>query len=46
MEICLKELNEAMSTYVELPGQQLGNLVKRYIQLRRANELDGNTLAE
>lgn len=30
-----------MIDYVGLPSQQLSNLVKRYVQFRRATELEG-----
>jgi len=29
-----------MTDYVELPSQQLSNLVKRYVQFRRAAEFE------
>ncbi|CAF1201089.1 unnamed protein product [Adineta ricciae] len=52
LETTYNELNEAMEDYVNLPSQQLANLVKRYMHFRRANEIedriqnevtDGNT---
>ena len=30
-----------MEDYVNLPSQQLANLVKRYMHFRRANEIEG-----
>ncbi|CAF3083058.1 unnamed protein product [Rotaria socialis] len=34
------ELNTAMTDYIRLPSQQFGNLVKRYIQFRKAIEIE------
>ncbi|CAF1034542.1 unnamed protein product [Rotaria sordida] len=39
-ETTCNELNEAMTDYINLPSQQLSNLVKRYIQHRRAAEIE------
>ena len=33
-----------MNEYVRLPGQQFSNLVKRYIQHRKATQLEGNLI--
>ena len=33
-----------MSDYVALPSQQLSNLVKRYVQFRRAAEIESKIL--
>ena len=38
-----QELSETMEEYVRLPTQQFGNLVKRYIQHRKATQLEGMT---
>lgn len=34
-----------MEDYVSLPSQQLANLVKRYVQFRRATEIEGECRA-
>ncbi|UJR23166.1 hypothetical protein I4U23_026184 [Adineta vaga] len=40
LETTYNELNETMEDYVNLPSQQLANLVKRYMHFRRANEIE------
>jgi hypothetical protein len=39
--LLLQEINETMEDYVSLPCRQFSNIVKRYIQHRKAIELKG-----
>ncbi|CAF2135435.1 unnamed protein product [Rotaria magnacalcarata] len=45
-ETTFSEINETMGDYVRLPSQQFGNIVKRYIQHRKATELEDRIQSE
>ncbi|CAM2723662.1 unnamed protein product [Rotaria socialis] len=45
-ETTFNEINETMGDYVRLPTQQFGNIVKRYIQHRKATELEDRIQSE
>lgn len=41
-----KELNDGMNDYVNLPRQQLRNLVRRYIQFRKVADIENRMQRE
>ncbi|CAF1176649.1 unnamed protein product [Rotaria sordida] len=45
-ETTMSEISEAMEDYVRLPTQQFSNVVKRYIQHRKATELEDRIQSE
>lgn len=44
--VYLKEINETMEDYNRIPSQQFANIIKRYIQHRKATELQDRIQSE